>query len=161
MPKYIILRRKKDDPKIHTPGSLEETACEIVNDCFRLSISKEQLMALPADGAAATMALLNGDAICSIALDKKRQKIWLREVNGIGIGIQNLNDVINRFENDLNEAFFDLKRKISNSSSFNDILNGGAISVYSSIGDTDVDDLNNVFQERIHDVFELNQLLKK
>ena len=98
MPKYIILRRKKDDPKIHTPGSLEETACEIVNDCFRLTISKEQLMALPADGAAATMALLNGDAIC-------------------------------------------LKRKISNSSSFNELLNGGAISVYSSIGDTDVDAL--------------------
>ena len=158
MPTFLIVPKTEDDQNIHAVGTLAETACDIANYRFRLKNSNDKLKAIPAKSAPGTMTILKGDAFCSVSVSRTNQKAWNKDVKEIQNGLDQLDIAINRIEDDLYNALKNLKEKIGESESFNNFLEDDEISIYSTLGGMDLNELEDKFQEHIEDLYALEKL---
>ena len=158
MPKYLILRRSKDDPATSKPGSLEETACAIAEVLTQLPLSAERLRAIPVDGPAATFATLKESAICSITIDKKSQNFWNSEVFDVQESFDQFITAKNRAEQNLNDALTDMKEKLYESRAFSNLDPEDDISVYSALDTLGESDFHYKFIETLRGQYQYQKM---
>jgi hypothetical protein len=91
-------------------------------------------------------------------VSRTTQKAWNKDVKEIQNGLDQLDIAINRIEDDLYNALKNLKEKIGESASFNNFLEDDEISIYSTLGGMDLDELEDKFQEHIEDLYALEKL---
>ena len=156
MSKFLILPRDSDDPKVHPPGTIEATACEIVKDTFRIPGAADKLQAIPGLGPAASIVRLKDETYYSIEVTKKTLNIWHQVIPEIESALNDVSNTLVTIEDDLYRSMSDLNDALSDKS-FSGVVPDDTISVWATIGESSIKEIDDAFRDKIKELYKLEK----